>query len=303
MDDRFSRWLLLSGGRFRVATGILFTMAVVVLIPLFSRFTIRNLTPVIYIASALIGGNITLITLVVAINQVILSQELESPGSLRDEIDQSDDYRQTALDQPAPPTDPADFLQQLLQQTQERAGSLAELLPDSSSELDTHLIDELPEECAQISEELGTGPDKLSSVIVPLLGIEYATHIHECHQLESDYEGDEHEQLLSTLDSLSADLKNLDIARQYFTTTFIKEELAKLSRSLLYVGVLAISLPVALLIQLATFPTVAAPLPTIFVFTLLTVVVSLIPLALLIAFILRVATVAQNIASITPFMT
>ncbi|MFC7231886.1 hypothetical protein ACFQMM_11570 [Saliphagus sp. GCM10025308] len=134
-------------------------------------------------------GNITLITLVVAINQVILSQELESPGSLRDEIDQSADYRQAALDQPAPPTDPVDFLQQLLQQTQEHAGSLAEFLPDSTSEPDTHLIDELPEECAQISEQLGTGTDKLSSVIVPLLGIEYATHIHECHQLESAYEG------------------------------------------------------------------------------------------------------------------
>lgn len=278
-------------------------MAVVVLIPLFSQFDVRNLTPLIYIASALIGGNITLITLVVAINQVILSQELKSPGALRDEIDQSDDYRQAALDQPAPPTDPADFLQQLLQQTQEHADSLAELLPDSTSGTDTHLIDELPEECAQISEELGTGPDKLSSVIVPLLGIEYATHIHECNQLESDYERGEHEQLLSTLDALSADLKNLDIARQYFTTAFMKEELAKLSRSLLYIGVLAISLPVALLIQLATFPTAVAPMPTVLVFTLLTVVVGLVPLALLIAFILRVAAVAQHIASITPFMT
>lgn len=278
-------------------------MAVVVLIPLFSRFAIRNLTPLIYLASTLIGGNITLITLVVAINQVILSQELESPGSLRDEVNQSADYRQAALDQPAPPTDPADFLQQLLQQTQERADSLAEFLPDPTSEPNTHLIDELPEECAQISEQLGTGSDKLSSVIVPLLGIEYGTHIHECHQLESAYEGGEHEQSLSTLDALSTDLKNLDIARQYFTTALMKEELAKLSRSLLYVGVLAISLPIALLIQLATFPMAAAPMPTIFVFTLLTVVVGLIPLALLIAFILRVATVAQHIASITPFMT
>ncbi|WP_226043129.1 hypothetical protein [Natrinema sp. DC36] len=41
MDDRFSRWLLLSGDRFSVATGILFTMVVVVLISLFSRFATR----------------------------------------------------------------------------------------------------------------------------------------------------------------------------------------------------------------------------------------------------------------------
>ena len=278
-------------------------MAVVVLIPYFSRFAIRNLTPLFYIASALIGGNITLITIVVAINQVVLSQELESPGSLRDEIDKTADYRQAALDQSAPPTDPADFLQQLLQQTQERASSLAGLLPDSTTEPSTHLIDELPEECGQITEEIETAPDKLSSVIVPLLGIEYATFIHECHQLESTYEGGDQEQLLSTLDTLSADLKNLDIARQYFTTAFMKEELAKLSRSLLYVGILAVSIPVALLIQLATYPTAVTPMPAVFVFTLLTVVVGLIPVALLIAFILRIATVAQYIASITPFTT
>ena len=41
----------------------------------------------------------------------------------------------------------------------------------------------------------------------------------------------------------------------------------------------------------------------VFIFTFLTVVVGLIPLALLIAFILRVATVTQNIASITPLVT
>lgn len=303
MDDRFSRWLLLSGHRFSVATGILFIMAAVVLIPLFSGYAIRNLTPLFYIASALIGGNITLITIVVAINQVILSQELESPGSLRDEVGQAADYRQAALDQPAPPTDPADFLQQLLQQTREGAGSLAERLPDSTTDPSTHLIDELPEECAQISEQVGTASDKLSSVVVPLLGIDYATHIHECQQLESTYDGDDYEQLRSTLDALSANLKNLDIARQYFTTAFMKEELAKLSRSLLYTGILSITLPLALLIQLATYPTVATPLPVALAFTLLTVVVGLIPLALLIAFILRVATVAQYIASITPFTT
>ena len=303
MDDRLSRWLLLSGHRFVVATGILLCMVGVVLVPYLSGFDVRNLTPLYYIASALVGGNITLITLVVAINQVILSQELESPGSLRDEVGQTADYRQAALDQPAPPTDPSDFLHELLEQTREHAGSLADLLPDSTDEGSTHLTDDLPEECDQISDQLGTASDKLASVIVPLLGIEYAGHIHECHQLKSTYDGDEHEELRSTLEALSTDLKNLDIARQYFTTAFMKEELAKLSRSLLYVGVVAVSIPIALLVQLVTYPTAAPPMPVVSVFVVLTVVVGLVPLALLIAFVLRIATVAQYIASITPFAT
>lgn len=114
MKDRFRRWVLLSGDQHIVAIGILIIMIGVVLIPEVTRFAIRNISPLFYLASALIGGNITLITVVVAINQVILSQELESPGSLRDEIERTADYQQEALDQPTPPTEPADFLQQLL---------------------------------------------------------------------------------------------------------------------------------------------------------------------------------------------
>lgn len=276
-------------------------MTGVVLIPVFAGFTIRNTTPLTYMASTLIGGNITLITIVVAINQVILSQELESPGSLRDEIEQTAEYRRVALDQQTIPTNPSDFLHQLFQQTHQHALSLDDLLPSTPDQESDPAITDLPNHCKQINDQLESASDNLSNVIVPILGVNYANAIHNCHQLQAKYDEDDHEQLHRTLDQLASDLENLDVARQYFTTTFMKEELATLSRTLLYVGIFAVSAPIALLFDLTTYTGSYPPMPNLFIPSFLSLLVGLLPLAFLIAFILRIATVAGEIAAISPF--
>lgn len=103
------------------------------------------------------------------------------------------------------------------------------------------------------------------------------------------------------LDRLTADWENLDVARQHFTTAFMKEELATPSRSLLYVGIVAVSMPIALLVQLTAYTGSSPPVSGLLVVTIFTGAFGLAPLAFLTAFILRIATVAQCIASITPF--
>lgn len=301
MTERFRTWLLLTGQRVSVAIGILIIMTGVVVIPNLARFAIQNMTPLFYIMSALIGGNITLITVVVAINQVILSQELETPGSLRDEIERTADFRQRALDQSTPPTDPSEFLQQLLQQTADHARALEGLFPTSVNGTNDWLQNGLPKQCEQASDQLGSASNTLAAVTVPLHGIDFADAIHDCYQLQSKYEEERDEQLLASLNALTSDLENLDIAQNYFTTAFIKEELATLSRFLVYVGIVAVSIPIALLYQLTTSPGASPTMPGVYAFTVLTIVVGLVPLALLIAFILRIATVTQYMASITPF--
>lgn len=301
MKDRIKKWLLFTGNRYSVAGGILLLMTGVVLSPLFPPFIMRNTVPLFYLTSALVGGNITLITLVVAINQVVLSQELESPGSLRDEIERTAEYRREALNQPTAPTAPHDFIQQLLQQTQEHVDSLEELLPNTTTETAGQLLNELPEHCEQAIDQLDPTSKKLSTVIVPLLGIDYADYIYDSYRLRSNHNEESHEELYGALDCLSSDLENLDIARQYFTTVFMKEELATLSQSLLYVSIIAIPIPLALLYQLSTYPGASPPMQELIVITILTIVVGLLPLALLIVFVLRIAAIAQYIAAITPF--
>lgn len=301
MRAQLKEWILLSGNRYSIASGVLILMVGVVLISDLTQIVIRNTSPLYYIASALITGNLTLITVVVAINQVVLSQELESPGSLRDEIESTADYRQMALEQTTRPTEPANFLQQLLQQTRQHTQSLEELLPESTDGEGDRLIIDLQNHCEQIADQLEQTSDDLAKVVILLLGSNYADYIHDSHRLQAIYEENNHEQLHTTLDSLTSDVKNLDVAQQYFTTMFIKQELATLSRSLLYVGIVAVPTPIALLIELTAYTGSFIPGTKLFVLTLLTGLFGLVPLALLIAFLIRIATVAEEIASITPF--
>lgn len=163
-----------SSHRYLLATGILLLMTGVVLIPDLTRFIIQNATPLTYMASALITGNVTLITVVVAINQVILSKELESPGSLRDEIERTAEYRQAALDQETAPTNPSDFLHRLLQQTRQHTLSLEEFLPRTTDGVSDPLLTDLPNHCKQVSDQLEPASDNLSDVVVPILGIDYS---------------------------------------------------------------------------------------------------------------------------------
>lgn len=299
MSDRFRRWVLLSGNRYLVAGGILAVMTVVATVPIFTGAVVRNTTPLTYMASALITGNVTLISLVVAINQVVLSQELESPGSLRDEIEETADYRQAALDQQTAPTEPANFLQELLEQTGRRVRSLE--VPDEADDPSDRLVTDLPEHCQSVSESLESASGDLSAVVLPLLGADYAGSIRDAHRIQASIDAERHEELSENLDELALDLENLDVARQYFTTAFVKEELAELSRALLYVGILVVSVAIALLLQLTSYSGPSPPTSELFGLAVLTMLFGLTPLALLIAFVLRIATVAGQIAAITPF--
>ena len=301
MRTRLSRWLLLTGNRYAVASGVLVLMTGVVLVPSLTQIVIRSTDPLYYVASALITGNVTLITVVVAINQVTLSQELESPGSLRDEIEQTAAYRKSALGRSATATEPSRFLRQLVQKTSRHARSLDDLLSQSDGADRDRLLTDLPNHCERVSDRLKRASGSLAEVVIPILDADYPDYIHTCHQLQTKYDEEGHARLDATLERLTEDLENLDVARQYFTTTFIKEELATLSRSLLYIGVLAVSTPIALLVRLTVYVGPSPPSIELFVLTVLTTLVGLSPLALLIAFVLRVATIAQSIASITPF--
>lgn len=301
MKEGLKKWLLLSGNRYNVVIVLLFIISAIVVIPAINRPTIQNTNNLPYIFSSLAGGNITLITVVVAINQVVLSQEMESPGSIRNQIEQTADYRKQALNRSAPPTELADFLQQLLQKTQEDAQSLEGSLPSSTNEINNRLLKELPEQCKQSSSQVEASSNKLSSVIIPLLGIDFSNYINDCRKLQSNHAKGRDEQFETKLDTLISDLEDLVITRQYFTTALIKEELATLSRLLLYIGVLAVSLPIVLLYHLATYSGTSPSMPILSVFTLITIIVGLTPLTLLIAHILRIATISQYIAIITPF--
>ena len=304
MKEQFREWVLIHGNRY-VITGCILLVSSGAILSFLLSGVIRNTTPLYYLSSGLITGNITLITVVVSITQLVLSRELAAPGQLQDEIEETAEYRQTVLKQSDIPTEPSDFLQQLVGQTREHAQALeTPLLESTGRQSDAEnniLITSLLDHCEQVVDRLDPVDERLFNVIMSILDTNYADYIQESHRLQAKYDDESYERLTAALDRLTTDLVAINVARQYFTTMFIKEELARVSRLLLYVGIPAVAVPIAMLIRLTTYTGAMFPQLDLVVLTVLTVITGLLPLALLTSFMFRIGRVAQQVAAITPF--
>lgn len=127
--------------------------------------------------------------------------------------------------------------------------------------------------------------------------------IHQARLIETKYENALHDEGIEGVDRTVGRLQQIDVARQYFETLYMQAELSCLSGILLYVGIPAELVAVGVLLvmssssrssSLATLP--AGVLPAL-------VLIGLVPLAVLFAFVLRIAVVTQRTAAITPFTT
>jgi hypothetical protein len=73
------------------------------------------------VLSSLISGNLTLITVVVSINQLLLSREMSSPGELESQIQNVIEYRKDVEDHAGDiaPVKPLGFLELLFSNTRQ----------------------------------------------------------------------------------------------------------------------------------------------------------------------------------------
>lgn len=92
--------------------------------------------PVETVFQAFIGATITGVTLVVTLNQLVLSQEFGAVGDQRERMDAAVKFREdveTLLDAPISPPEPAAFLRALVDVTGERARTLRGRVADDDS--------------------------------------------------------------------------------------------------------------------------------------------------------------------------
>lgn len=81
----------------------------------------EQMQPLFYLYSALTGGSFTLITIVLSINQLAIPQQLDEPGGLREEIQDANAYRESALETLDQEMTPNEFLEILLISTQKNS--------------------------------------------------------------------------------------------------------------------------------------------------------------------------------------
>ena len=302
---------MLTGNRLLLA-GILasaFGLCVLALV-LAGVVDVRNTTGMLYLFQALVGGNLTLITIVLSINQLVLSREFKTPGELRDQIHNVLSYRDSVeetTDRTTVPVTPSDFLFALLDGISNTARRLRE---DVEGQTDGQLVDEVNTLCSDLTADVDRienssihSESRIFDALVASLETNYSHQLNEAHRIQTVYGDELSPAVREEFDELARSLEQVDIARQYFKSIYMQSELARLSRVLLYVGVPAAASALLMLFVYAGVPETPATTASLELFVPAVVVLGFSPLAVLSVYVLRIAVVAQRTVAITPFVT
>lgn len=306
--DRVANWLLLDGDRRLVAACIVGAfVGVFAALHAVGLFAVGVGSAVSRVfGSGLTAGIITLVTIALSINQLVLSRVFGSPNKLADRLDGSRELRgrvQTLAGEPASPNDPAAFLALLATTIDERAESARAMVRRADSEPSAAVTDSLAEiaEYGRSIEDHVEAQRPMTDVLNVVIGPEYAVNMAAVRQLRNGFEESLPADALEELRALDELLESLAVVRQFFKTLALQQDFAVLSRLLVYSGLIALLASVSLALVYRTDSVTVAP-------AMLSVVVPLamgvvvVPLAVFSAYILRAATVASRTVSVGPFI-
>lgn len=307
----FVKWLLVEGDRVAVSAILLFVLFVGLSgLALLGLTTVRSTAPLFYLFGAFIGGNFTLIAIVISINQLVLSRQLSTPGELRTQFRDMATFRQAAASatgQVPMPILPPSFTQTLLAALEEDTRTLEDSVSgvtDDAVRTELHdLATDLREDLTEISALLDESEASPFHALSATLDMNLGRRLQQAQSLRSRPREAVSEQTREALDGLVDHLELLDVSREYFKTLFMQMELSYLTRALLYVGVPAELTATLALLSLGAAPGSTVPRVLQFPVVPAAITLSLAPLVVLLAFVLRITLVTERTVAITPFTT
>jgi hypothetical protein len=305
--ERAVHWLVLGGNRIAVAAVLV--AAVVVLFFTLTQFGLLAIGPGTAAASAFasgfISGTVTLVTIALSINQLVLSRMFGSPGELFDQMSGTRDLRDRVREhagESAVPNDPADFLDLIAETLTERANRLSSAFERSGGDTPAD-AEAYAAGIAAYGESISQKIESQTAIVNVLevvLGTEYARNMTATEHLQNEYDqfSAAAESEIDVIDDL---LEAIAVTRQFFKTLSLQQDFARLSRVVAYSGLVALAASVAMaLVYRPDSVTVPEPyLPLVFSLALGIIVT---PLAVFIAYVFRAATIARHTVSVGPFV-
>lgn len=313
--DRIRLYILLNINR-RLLTGVLaaglfFTLVCLgaFAIPTFRQYMMQD-NPTRYMFQAFVTALITGVTLVVTLNQLVLSQELGPLGAQRKRMSGSAAFRgdvEDILGATSPP-EPAEFLQALVDNTSEKAEIFQESITTNSDSDLRKRVDEYVEGIIDnadlVSEELEGREFGEYTVLKSALDYNYSWKIHQARRIRDVFgeEIDEGEEraLIDLIDVLTF----FGPAREHIKTLYFQWQLVDLSRGMLYLSVpsLAITSGIGFYLAPASFPGATLGIDNLVWIISAGATIGSLPFLFLTSFILRFATIAKRTLAIGPFI-
>ncbi len=309
-------WILLQLNRWAFTVAILLVVYVVLvaaslldLTPL--RTIVENQDGIEFLFSAFIGAIITGTSIVVTINQLVLSQELGAIGDQRERMSEAMDFRQTVEDtisEDASPPEPGAFLFELVDGVSERARELEEVMEDERDEelrkKIADYVDDATENAENVKGNLENAQFGTFQVIWNALSFNYSRKIYDARKIRDDHADSLSDEANEKIDHMIDTLKLFGPAREHFKTLYFQWELINLSRALLYIAVPALTIMGIMIMYVDGNTLLGSTLgvDNLVWITSAGFVVGISPFVVFITYILRIATVAKRTLAMGPFI-
>ncbi|WP_135304175.1 hypothetical protein [Haloarcula amylovorans] len=313
--NKYWFWLLLQANRWGLAIGVAFLIFATFMLwgalkPVSIQSTMQSSDMVETLFAGLVGAIITGTTLVVTINQLVLSQEIGSLGSQRERMDITMDFRQNTdeLLGTTTPADPALYLQALIETSEQRAKTLRETLSadehgDLAEKVDVY-VEDLLENADRAREHLEDVDFGTFDVLSPALDYNYDRKMHDIRRLRLDQGDDLADEEREAFTALLEALTMYGPVREYIKDLYIQWALVKLSRAILYAAVIALTVAggMVVFVDPTTFQGTFLGFSHILWVVSAAFAISALPFLLFTAYILRLATLAKQTLSMGPLI-
>lgn len=307
-------WLFLDANRWLVA-GMLSLGSFLSLVALGAfapslRAAMERTAPVETTFQALIAALITGVTLVLAINQLVLSQELGRLGDQSTWMDEAMEFRRDVemLFETTGPPDPARFLQALVRTSSDRAETLRNAVGDTDDaelrDRTDQLVDNIVRNSAEIDSQLETARFGEFGVLRAGLNYNYSWKIYAVrrlrHEHEADLEDDDHEAFEELIDVLTL----FGPALEHFKSLYFQWELVNLTRAILYTAIPALVVSIATVLYLSpnVLPGAALGVDSMVWLVSASATFALVPFFVLASYVVRIATISKRTGSLGPFI-
>jgi len=321
MEERISGsgvgfWILVKADRWLLVSTIL-VIVYVALIGLsgigFSplRTVIASANANHWIFAAFIGAIITGTSIVITINQLVLSQELGAVGDQRKRMNEAMTFRQdveAAIQDGTSPPEPSAFLYVLLDSIEERANGLKRQIEYERDEALEETINEYADSVSRNAQsvkanlkgaEFGT-----FEVIWSALDFNYSWKISRARHIRSQHAESLSDETTKKMDDMIEMLAFFGPTREHFKTLYFQWELINLSRALLYIAIPALTVMGTMLmyVDAGTLPGTTLGIDNLVWLISAGFVVGIAPFVVFISFILRITTVAKRTLAIGTFI-
>ncbi|AEH36559.1 hypothetical protein [Halopiger xanaduensis] len=243
-ESPIKRWILLDGNRYALVGAFsIVVFCTCAGIGLAGYIPVTDPGTATTLVASIVGGTLPFITIVLAINQLVLSQELGWPGDLEDRFEGMASFRREVEEltgESVSPAAPADFLQLIVATVAERAETLRPVAdriddPAVAARLED-FVDAVADEGAIVTESLEGTDFGTFETLSSVLGHFNGAHLYAARRIRADHAEELPDEALETLEFLVELLGHVAIARQTFKTLYMQYELASLSKLLLVVG-------------------------------------------------------------------